>query len=221
MAGAISMGVGGYLSAKTEYDHYRSMQRLVRSRVQFACACEMESEVASIMDPYGVSAQVAKALCADLIEAERQAESTPSSHIGTPMDAMNMQVRQPQRKGLTPFLLHVGRQLEPVSAWRMFVSALTIGLSYLLGGFVPLVPYLFCQQIRTALFISIGVTGAALFLFGAVKQPLVDLDSKDQTRIWSWRTIASSALSTLAVGGAAAAACYGIVHAIEGRMHAD
>ena len=48
--------------------------------------------------------------------------------------------------GLTAFLLKFGEGLEEVTTRRMYVSAFTIGMGYLLGGLIPLLPYFFCKS---------------------------------------------------------------------------
>lgn len=52
---------------------------------------------------------------------------------------------------------------------RAPISAATIGGSYVVGGLIPLVPYMFTQNIGTALQISVAATGVALLCFGGVK----------------------------------------------------
>jgi predicted membrane protein (TIGR00267 family) len=62
--------------------------------------------------------------------------------------------------------------LEPPDAKRAPVSALTIGASYILGGVIPLAPYLVVHDVSRALLFSAGMTLLALFLFGALKGKL-------------------------------------------------
>jgi vacuolar iron transporter family protein len=49
------------------------------------------------------------------------------------------------------------------------VSALTIALSYVVGGLVPLAPYFVVRSTGTALVISVFATLLALLVFGYVK----------------------------------------------------
>jgi VIT1/CCC1 family predicted Fe2+/Mn2+ transporter len=58
---------------------------------------------------------------------------------------------------------------EEVPTSRLYISALTIGLSYFLGGLIPLLPYLFATSAEQGLIISCIVTGVVLLLFGAFK----------------------------------------------------
>jgi VIT1/CCC1 family predicted Fe2+/Mn2+ transporter len=59
--------------------------------------------------------------------------------------------------------------IEEVPTSRLYISALTIGLSYFLGGLIPLLPYLFATSAEQGLIISCIVTGVVLLLFGAFK----------------------------------------------------
>jgi vacuolar iron transporter family protein len=87
----------------------------------------------------------------------------------------------------------------------MYTSALTIGLGYLLGGLIPLLPYFFIPLAHRALAYSCLLTGIVLLLFGAVR-----------ARVTGAEGYLRGAVSTLAVGGAAAGAAWGIVRALEG-----
>jgi VIT1/CCC1 family predicted Fe2+/Mn2+ transporter len=90
--------------------------------------------------------------------------------------------------------------LEAPDPKRALFSALTIGASYLVGGLIPLVPYIAVRQISQALLISVVVTGLALAVFGAVKGHFTGI-----SRI-------KSAAQTLLVGGLAAAAAFWLAH---------
>lgn len=68
----------------------------------------------------------------------------------------------------------LGRELiylviEEVPPSRLYISALTIGLSYFIGGLIPLVPYMAASSAEQGLIISCIVTGVVLFIFGAFK----------------------------------------------------
>jgi VIT1/CCC1 family predicted Fe2+/Mn2+ transporter len=90
--------------------------------------------------------------------------------------------------------------LEAPDPKRALFSALTIGASYLVGGLIPLVPYIAVRQISQALLISVVVTGLALAVFGAVKGHFTGI-----SRI-------KSAAQTLLVGGLAAGAAFWLAH---------
>jgi VIT1/CCC1 family predicted Fe2+/Mn2+ transporter len=103
----------------------------------------------------------------------------------------------------------MGEGLEEIEASRVWQSALTIGISYFLGGFIPLLPYIVMNSIREALLVSIIVTGIVLLLFGIVKQICTGAQR-------DLRGLVYGALSTLAVGATAAGSSFIIVRALEG-----
>ncbi len=97
---------------------------------------------------------------------------------------------------------------EEVPTKRLYISAFTIGMGYLLGGLIPLLPYFFIPRAHVALVYSAVVTGITLLVFGAVKTRVTGATGGVGGYLWG-------AISTLCVGGAAAAAAYGIVAALE------
>jgi vacuolar iron transporter family protein len=103
------------------------------------------------------------------------------------------------------------RLLEEVPTRRLYLSAFTIGMGYLIGGAIPLFPYFFIPTAHIALIYSSILTGIVLLIFGAVKARITGAASKGAGGyVWG-------AVSTLAVGGAAAAAAYGIVALLEAK----
>ncbi|HEV7798723.1 MAG TPA: VIT1/CCC1 transporter family protein, partial [Pyrinomonadaceae bacterium] len=93
--------------------------------------------------------------------------------------------------------------LEKPDPKRALTSAITIGGAYAAGGFVPLAPYMFTRDTTTALFVSIAVTLAALFIFGFIKG-----------RFTGTRPM-RSALQTALIGSAAAGAAFMIARLIS------
>ena len=93
--------------------------------------------------------------------------------------------------------------MEKPSPRRAFMSGLTIAISYIIGGLVPLSPYMAIRHVERALFISIGITLVALCLFGYLKgyftgtQPL------------------KSAVQTVVIGTLASGAAFGLARAIQ------
>jgi len=87
-------------------------------------------------------------------------------------------------------------------------SAIAMGISYFIGGIIPMLPYFCTDKINTALFTSIGITVVILLSFGYVKTRL---------SVTSTRVAVSGALQTLLIGAAAAGASYGIVRAVDSR----
>ena len=110
------------------------------------------------------------------------------------------------------FFLNILKRLcfaEEIPNRRMYVSAFTIGMGYLIGGFIPLLPYFFIPRAQVALIYSSIMTGIVLLVFGAVKARVTGASQGPAGYIWG-------AFSTLMVGGIAAAAAFGIVKALEG-----
>jgi len=96
---------------------------------------------------------------------------------------------------------------KPAAAQALF-SAIAMGISYFIGGIIPMLPYFCTDKINTALFTSIGITVVILLTFGYVRTRL---------SITSTRVAILGALQTLLVGAAAAGASYGIVRAVDSR----
>ncbi|KAK0539643.1 Protein ccc1 [Tilletia horrida] len=221
VSGAISMGVGGFLSAQAELDHYNNQARSTHERVTRSCLAEMKREVAAILEPFGLGEDVAEKVAERLANIEQQETLSQPQGDSLPLPVAaaagssaisnhsNTSASAPEH-GLTPFLLKLGHGLEPISPSRAYISAATIGLSYFLGGLVPLIPYIILPRIKEALIVSIAITGLVLLAFGAVKHRFTGGTSS--VRAYTW-----AAVSTLSVGGIAAAASWSIVRAIEGH----
>ena len=125
--------------------------------------------------------------------------------------------------GLTAFLLKFGEGLgaspapnrtrrvaesiEEVPKSRLYISALTIGLAYFVGGLIPLVPYMAHTDAQMGLIISSVVTGVVLFVFGGFKTYFTGATGGIGGYLYG-------ATSTMVVGGVAAAAAYGLVKAM-------
>jgi VIT1/CCC1 family predicted Fe2+/Mn2+ transporter len=101
------------------------------------------------------------------------------------------------------FMMRFELGLEEPDPARAGWSAATIAASYIVGGLVPLAPYMLLHDVQTALASSICVTVLALFIFGYVKGRL--------TTTAPWR----GAAQTVFVGGLAAAAAFFIARLIQ------
>ena len=140
-AGAIAMGLGGYLAARTEIEHFHSER--AREEREIVEVPEREvAEVAEILESYGLTGP----------DAARVAEGMRSD---------------PKR--WVDFMMRFELGLEEPDPGRAGKSALTIALAYVAGGLVPLFPYFVFRSVQTALVASVIVTLAALLIFGAVK----------------------------------------------------
>ncbi len=140
-AGSIAMGLGGYLAAKSEAEHYESERR--REQQEVVEKPELEAaEVREVFQSYGLTATES----APMIAALRQ---RPNDWID--------------------FMMRFELGLEKPDPKRALRSALTIGGSYIAGGLIPLGPYMALPSAHTALTVSVGVTLAALAGFGYLK----------------------------------------------------
>lgn len=174
-AGSIAMGLGGYLAARSDAEHYAS--ELAREEREIIEMPEAEAdEVGEILQSYGLGPNDA----AVVVRSMRQRPAT-----------------------WRDFMMRFELGLEAPDPKRALRSALTIALSYVVGGLVPLVPYMISPTVTEALRISIVLTLIALFIFGYVKG-----------RFTGARPF-RSALQTVVIGGLAAAAAFGIARAIS------
>lgn len=140
-AGAVAMGLGGYLAARSEAEHYESERAREHREVREKPEAEA-AEVIEVLEAYGV----------------RPEESRPL------VDSLR---RNPQR--WVDFMMRFELGLERPDPRRALQSALTIGGAYVAGGLIPLWPYMIWRQPLTALLISAVVTVVALAGFGYVK----------------------------------------------------
>jgi vacuolar iron transporter family protein len=140
-AGSIAMGLGGYLAAKTDSEHYASeLDREYRETVELP---EIETEeVAKVFRDYGLTKEQ--------------------------MEPIVTAITADQEKWVD-FMMRFELGLEEPHPSRAGRSAATIAVSYIVGGLVPLAPYILMNQVLPALWISIGVTLLALFVFGSIK----------------------------------------------------
>ena len=146
-AGSIAMGLGGYLAARTDRDHYESeRQREIRETVELP---EKEAdEVADIFRGYGMSEQD----IAPVVSA----------------------IRADQNRWVD-FMMRFELGFEEPDPKRARNSAATIAMSYIVGGMVPLSSYMVWDNLRTALTGSVAITLVALFVFGYVKGKLTGI----------------------------------------------
>ncbi|MGG0658648.1 VIT1/CCC1 transporter family protein [Rummeliibacillus pycnus] len=140
-AGSIAMGLGGYLAARTDEEHYAS--ELDRERREIVELPERErEEVADILREWNL----------------------PESAINEAVAAMT---KDPEK--WADFMMKYELGLEKPEPKRALTSSATIGGSYILGGLIPLFPYMVIPNANSALFISVIMTLIALFIFGFVK----------------------------------------------------
>lgn len=201
-SGAISMAIGGYLSAQAEKEHYDHSEVNTAGRVAQSCEEQIQSEVLDILAPYGIVGPIASQVAEQLQQAERVKQERLAL-------ATRDEREELEGRGITPFLVRLGQGLEPVSSERSTRSAINIGLAYLVGGLVPLSPYFFLATALQGLIASTIITGITLLLFGVAKHRVTGGEASVKSYSWS-------AVTTLAVGGAAAASSWLIVKMLEG-----
>ena len=140
-AGSIAMGLGGYLAAKSDAEHYAKEREREKREVAEIPHEEMR-EVAEVFQAYGLT----------------EDETWPI------VQALK---RQPQN--WIDFMMRFELGLEKPNPSRALTSAVTIGGAYIAGGLVPLAPYMFSNSSSSALLISVALTLAALIVFGFIK----------------------------------------------------
>lgn len=107
------------------------------------------------------------------------------------------------------FILDFRLQLDVPRRREAYLTAVVMGLAYLVGGLLPMIPYFVIKHTTTALFISIGITAVILIVFGFLKAKYVGCTARDS----AW-----SAVLTLGVGAAAASVSYGMVKGVQGSQ---
>ncbi|THU93177.1 hypothetical protein K435DRAFT_840370 [Dendrothele bispora CBS 962.96] len=169
IAGAISMAIGGFLASQAERDHLRYLKNQTAARVVRSCSGEMEREVEEVLGPIGVDESTCRAVAKSLRDSGGEEEASPESRTSDVETGSSL--RWSKDLGLTAFLLKFGQGMEEVPTRRLYISAFTIGMGYLIGGLIPLFPYFFIPHAQTALVYSCIVTGVVLLIFGAIKAP--------------------------------------------------
>jgi len=140
-AGAIAMGLGGYLAARSDAEHYASERAREHVEIREIPADEA-AEVLQLLQDYGLRAEEA----APVVEALKK---RPEAWVD--------------------FMMRFELGLERPDPARALWSALTIGGAYAVGGFIPLFPYMVTKHSLAALAVSSAVTIVALAVFGYVK----------------------------------------------------
>lgn len=143
ISGAISMGLGGYLGAKSETDYYHA---------------EVKQEKSIFYDNPNLINHEIEDILLDI---------NPNFSDDTILSFIKDLQRTPEL--MVDFIIRYGRGLEEPAENRQVVSAATIGGGYLMGGLIPLMPYFFVQHVGTGLIWSIIVMGITLFWFGYLK----------------------------------------------------
>jgi VIT1/CCC1 family predicted Fe2+/Mn2+ transporter len=147
-AGAIAMGLGGYLAARTDSEHYAA-ERERELRETKEVPKQERAEVAKLFRDYGLSDAEARPAVAAIIS---------------------------DRARWVDFMMRFELGLQAPDTARAPRSAATIAASYVAGGLIPLLPYLVLPSVTSALELSVGLTLVALFAFGAVKARFTEIN---------------------------------------------
>jgi len=176
VAGSIAMGLGGFLAGRTESDHYNS--ELKREYDEIERVPEQEKmEVKEVFADFGLSVALQDQIADELAK---------------------------DKDKWVDFMMRYELGLEKPEANRATQSAVTIGISYIVGGIIPLSPYFFVANSQTALFYSCAITMVCLFVFGYFKSKVTG------------QPALSGALKVLVIGALAAAAAFIMAKLING-----
>jgi len=146
-AGAIAMGLGGYLAARSEADHYSAELRRERQEIHEVPEHEAR-EVVEILESYGLEQ-------ADAETVTRALQRDPERWVD--------------------FMMRFELGLEAPKPGGAYRSALTIGTAYCIGGLIPLIPYMVFPDLKKALLVSAVATLLALLIFGGIKGQLTGI----------------------------------------------
>jgi VIT1/CCC1 family predicted Fe2+/Mn2+ transporter len=148
-AGSIAMGLGGYLAARSEAQHYEAER--AREEREIVELPEVEAaEVREVLQGFGLNEEQSTQVTAEL-------EKRPKAYVD--------------------FMMRFELGLEEPDPKRALQSALNIAVSYIVGGMIPLSPYFVIADARQALPYSIGLTLIALLAFGGIKGAVMGLSA--------------------------------------------
>lgn len=178
VAGSIAMGLGGFLAGRTEADHYNS--ELQREYDEVERVPEQEKfEVKEVFADFGLSAKLQDEIAEEMSK---------------------------DKDKWVDFMMRYELGLEKPEANRASQSAITIGISYIVGGIIPLSPYFFIANSEHALYYSCAITTVCLFTFGYFKSKVTG------------QPPVSGALKVLIIGALAAAAAFIMAKLINGKL---
>jgi len=176
VAGSIAMGLGGFLAGRTEADHYDS--ELKREYDEIERVPEQEKfEVKEVFADFGLSVALQDQIADEMAK---------------------------DKDKWVDFMMRYELGLEKPEANRATQSAVTIGISYIVGGIIPLSPYIFIVNSQIALYYSCAITMVCLFVFGYFKSKVTG------------QPAISGAIKVLFIGALAAAAAFGMAKWING-----
>ncbi len=175
-AGSIAMGLGGYLSGKTEQDHYVNEEKREHYEVE------------------------------NLREKEIEETKEFFANIGLSKDLQEKATEEisKDKNRWVNFMMKYELGLDKPDPKRATKSALNIGISYIIGGIIPLSPYFFIVDSNEALKYSVIATLTCLFIFGYFKSRITGVNPM------------LGAVRVMLIGALAAGAAFGIAKLFEG-----
>ena len=177
VAGSIAMGLGGFLAGRTEADHYQS--ELKREYEEVERVPEQEkAEVKEVFAGFGLSEKLQTQIADEMAK---------------------------DKDKWVDFMMRYELGLEEPHPNRATKSAITIGVSYIVGGIIPLSPYLFIDDAQIALYYSCVITLVCLFVFGYFKSRMTG------------QPALSGALKVVVIGTLAAGAAFLMAKLINGK----
>ncbi|WP_425414762.1 VIT1/CCC1 transporter family protein [Peribacillus kribbensis] len=174
-AGSIAMGLGGYLAAKSDADHYRAELKREYDEVERVPEKE-EEEIREVFRGFELEEEQIEPIVQKL-------KQSPDKWVD--------------------FMMRFELGLEQPNQSRAWISALTIAVSYIVGGIIPLTPYFFVNVPSQGLYASTILTLIILFIFGGVKGR------------FTGTSIFRSGFETMIVGGLAAAAAFALARSFS------
>jgi VIT1/CCC1 family predicted Fe2+/Mn2+ transporter len=175
-AGSIAMGLGGYLAGKTEIDHYHSELKKEYDEVERIPDKE-RAEVKDFFSGLGLSEEVQQKAVMEMTK---------------------------DKDKWVDFMMKYELGLDKPDPKRARKSAFNIGLSYVVGGIIPLSPYFFVANGLAGLKISAVITLICLFVFGYFKSKITGVNA------------VGGAIRVMLIGAAAAACAFGVAKLIQG-----
>ena len=173
-AGSIAMGLGGYLAGRTELEHYDSEEKREYEEIEKLHEVEIK-ETKEIFAEYGLNEELQEKIA-------REMAKNPTKWVD--------------------FMMRFELGLERPDKNRAYQSAFIIGVSYVIGGLIPLTAYFFTDSTRQGLIYSTIITLVCLIVFGLVKSKLTG------------QPLFRGTLRVALVGALAAAAAFGIAKLI-------
>ena len=143
-AGSIAMGLGGYLAGRTEIEHYESEERREYQEIETLHEVEIR-ETKEIFAQYGISEELQEKIAREMAKNPKQ---------------------------WVDFMMRFELGLERPDKNRARQSALVIGISYVIGGLIPLSAYFFTETSHQGLIYSCIITVICLVVFGLIKSKL-------------------------------------------------